>query len=177
MTALPQAFRRIIRPIEPNDNPHIKTLILSTLQEHGCIGSGFASSDPELDDLYRYYHQSPDRPQESAYWVVADEAGHRISGGVGYAPLKGTPPEAGICELQKFYFLPELRGLGYGRTLLEQCLSAASRAGYREMYLETVEQMRNAISLYEKFGFRLINSTLGNTGHTGCSIFMTRLLS
>ena len=87
-------------------------------------------------------------------------------GGGGIAPLEGGKPE--VCELKKMYFLPDLRGLGLGKKLLLQCLDAARQLNYQQCYLETVERMHTANLLYQKMGFKKLESAMGCTGHSGC---------
>ncbi len=161
----------IVRPVAPQDNPHLFTLVRDVLTEHGCVGEGFAFADPELKQMYETY-QAPG----SAYWVVVDETSGRVLGGCGYSRLKGTTEAEGICELQKLYFYDELRGKGFGRKLLELSIEGATRDGYRVMYLETVHQMKNAQGLYAKFGFEPLEGPMGATGHHNCTVFMKRNL-
>jgi putative acetyltransferase len=72
------------------------------------------------------------------------------------------------------YFLPSLRGLGAGRTLMSTCLEAARAAGFGKVYLETLTGMDAAQKLYEATGFRRIPAALGSTGHFGCNRFYLR---
>lgn len=168
--------RLILRPIQPEDNPHVEQLILSILSEFGCVGPGYASSDPELKIMYQAY-QSPDPLHpDRGYWVIMDVDTRQIYGGGGFSPLKGLPPEAATCELQKVYFHPALRGLGFGRKMVEKCMVEAEKFGYKTMYLESAPQMENAVNLYQKFGFRHLSERLGDTGHSNCPVFMSRPL-
>lgn len=162
----------IIRPVESQDNGPLEAMIKAVLIEYGCVGEGYAFSDPELACLYETYSQPG-----SAYWVLADSETDRIMGGGGFARLAGTMPKEGICELQKLYFSPEARGHGFGKKFMTLCLEGATHAGYRLMYLETVPQMKEAIGLYEKFGFTHIPGPMGDTGHSKCDVTMTRPLS
>ena len=57
----------VIRPVTPDDNVALKQLVLDTLTEFGCIGPGYASSDPELDDLHAAYQLL-----QSAFFVIED---------------------------------------------------------------------------------------------------------
>jgi len=166
----------VIRPIEPRDNAEVKSLVVATLEEFGCVGPGFASSDPELEDLYSVYHVPEGETPDRAYWVIYDRVGDRVLGGGGFSRLKCTTVDEGICELQKVYFSPELRGKGFGGKLLLRCIKEAKQAGYREMYLETMPQMASAVGMYEKFGFRMLPTYKGDTGHRSCTVFMSRLL-
>jgi putative acetyltransferase len=167
----------IIRPIAPEDNAQMATLLVSVLEEFGCIGPGFASSDPELADLYSAYQTPTGQPVDRGYWVIVHEASGQVYGGGGFARLKGTRAEEGVCELQKMYMDSSLRGRGYGRMMLELCIQQATRAGYRTMYLETTTVMAQALKLYEKFGFRPLPTYLGDTGHRSCNVFMSRSLN
>ena len=48
----------------------------------------------------------------------------------------------------------EFWGLGIGSALTKACIDCAKSAGYKQIELEVVGQNFNAISLYEKFGFK-----------------------
>lgn len=171
------AHSLVIRHIEPEDSQPLADLILSVLKEFGCVGEGYASADPELQDLYRHFtaYANPAK-SDRGYWVIEDRMTGQIYGGGGFSPLKGLPPEAATCELQKVYFHPELRGMGYGRKIVEKCMDEAARRGYQTMYLESVGVMGKAVQLYERIGFQHLDNRLGNTGHANCLIFMSRPL-
>ncbi|PKL75189.1 MAG: MarR family transcriptional regulator [Candidatus Melainabacteria bacterium HGW-Melainabacteria-1] len=148
-----------IRPIQPEDAPGVARVIRQVMPEFGARGPGFALSDAEVDDMYRAYSQPG-----TAYFVI--RAGHRVLGGGGIAPL--DQGDSNTCELRKMYFLPELRGLGLGQQLIQLCLQAAASKGYRRVYLETLQSMRQARALYAKNGFQALEQPLGDTGHFSC---------
>jgi putative acetyltransferase len=168
-----------IRPIRESDSEAIRDIILETLVEHGATGGGFASSDRDTQEMFVAF-QRPGRK----YFIVENSVGadpwsahllggpwvrpNGIYGGAGFAPLPGEP---GTCELVKMYFRQELRGLGIGKRLLQLCMDEAIKAGYRRMYLETIECMRAARGLYEHLGFTQIGGPMGNTGHFSCDVF------
>jgi putative acetyltransferase len=156
-----------IRPIHPEDSAAVARVIRTVMPEFGAVGPGFAIMDPEVDDMYSAYT----RPR-CAYFVVT--LGGRVVGGGGIAPLEGGNPDT--CELRKMYFLSEARGLGFGRALMERCLTAARAAGFRHMYLETLKSMTAARRLYESFGFDRRSAPLGATGHFGCDAWFTKTL-
>jgi putative acetyltransferase len=70
------------------------------------------------------------------------------------------------------YLLPEARGIGLGKKLIDKCLAFAKEAGYKNVYLETMPELKNALKVYEKMGFRYLNKPMGNSGHFGCELWM-----
>lgn len=154
-----------IRPISADDDRDVAAIIRTVMPEFGAGGAGFAISDPEVDWMSRAY-SAP----RSAYFVL-DRAG-TVLGGAGVAPLEGGP--ADTCELRKMYFLPEARGLGAGRAMMDRCLAAARGFGFARCYLETLTGMDAAQRLYVRSGFRRIDAPMGATGHGGCNTFYLR---
>ena len=72
-------------------------------------------------------------------------------GGGGIYPTDGLA--ADTCELVKMYLLPEARGMGLGRELIEKSLTFAKEYGYQKVYLESMPELKQALKVYEKFGF------------------------
>jgi putative acetyltransferase len=157
----------LIRPIRPEDDAAMATIIRTVMPEFGAVGDGFAINDPEVDWMAKAY-----AAPRSSYFVV--ERDGAVAGGGGVAPLVGGDED--VCELRKMYFLPSLRGLGAGAALMAACLDAARAHGFRRCYLETLRGMSAAQKLYEKSGFRRIDHSLGATGHGGCNTFFLREL-
>jgi putative acetyltransferase len=155
----------LIRPIEPRDDAAVAAIIRSVMPEFGAGGPGFAIHDAEVDAMHAAYSQP-----RSAYFVI--ESHGRVLGGGGVAPLIGG--EADVCELRKMYFLPELRGMGAGRALMQHCLKTARDLGFTRCYLETLTGMDAAQALYAKSGFTPLTGPLGATGHHGCNRFFIR---
>jgi putative acetyltransferase len=156
-----------LRPIRPEDDVRVATIIRTVMPEFGAIGDGFAINDPEVDWMSRAY-----AAPRSAYFVI--ERDGVVQGGGGVAPLEGG--DGDTCELRKMYFLPELRGMGAGRMMIDRCLDAARGFGFKRCYLETLCGMSDARRLYERSGFRRIDGALGATGHGGCDTFYQREL-
>lgn len=158
----------IIRPIAQSDNPTIAQVIRTVSAEYGLTADrGFSVADPQLDDLYSVYSQPG-----CVYWLV--ELNGEIAGGAGIAPLDGA--DADVCELQKMYFLPVLRGKGIAKRLAEQLFDYARRQGFKRCYLETTACLSEAVKLYEKLGFDYLDEALGCTGHSDCEIRMIKTL-
>lgn len=156
------------RPIRPEDDAAVALIIRAVMPEFGARGPGFAINDAEVDTMFEAYA----RPG-AAYFVV--ERGGRVVGGGGVAPLEGG--DAATCELRKMYFLPEARGLGVGKRLLDHCLKVAAELGYSTCYLETLTGMDAAQHLYDKAGFRKLEGPMGSTGHHGCDRWYAMSLS
>jgi putative acetyltransferase len=161
---LPGGWR--IRPIEPRDDAAVARLIRTVMPEFGAQGPGFAINDPEVDTMSAAY-----AAPRCGYWVVELDDG-TVAGGGGIAPLAGGP--ADTCELRKMYFLPQLRGRGAGRALIDRCLDAARAAGFRHCYLETLAGMHAARRLYRAAGFAPSPERMGDTGHFSCNSFFLR---
>jgi putative acetyltransferase len=87
----------------------------------------------------------------------------RIVGGGGICPTNGLSEDT--CELVKMYLLPKARGKGIGAALLNKCLETAKKKGFNKVYLESLPELKRAIIVYEKFGFKKLSGPLGNTGH------------
>jgi len=165
-TATP--VRLLVRPITADDNAAIANVIREVSAEYGLTADkGYTVSDPNLDVLYQLYSLP-----RSAYWVI--EVDGQIAGGGGVAPLQGG--EDDICELQKMYFLPLLRGQGLAKRLALQALEFARQQGFRCCYLETTASLTQAIALYERLGFQHIDGAMGNTGHVDCEVTMIKYL-
>ncbi len=58
-----------------------------------------------------------------------------------------------ICEMKRLYVRDEYRGLGIGRKLVSMIIEEAIRLNYRYVRLDTLETLKNALGLYESFGF------------------------
>lgn len=157
-----------IREIEPRDNLALSKVIRETLVEFKANHPGTVYYDPSTDHLSELF-----KAKNSMYYVA--EVDNMIAGGVGIYPTEGLPDHT--CELVKMYLVPGVRGKGLGKLLIEKALGFAVSAGYRNVYLETMPELSQAMKVYEKFGFRYLSKQLGNTGHFGCEIWMLKQLS
>ena len=62
------------------------------------------------------------------------------------------------AKLRLFFLLPEARGLGLGKRLLQTCMGFAKGRGYLKMQLWTHESHEAACALYKAFGWQLTES-------------------
>ena len=148
----------LVRKIEQKDNARVEQIIRGCLVEYGGNHAGTAWADPDLGRFSEVY-----AADGSAYWVAECQDG-TVVGGVGIGPVPG---EAGMCELQKMYCVPEVRGKGVAGKLLETALAFA-RERYTSCYLETLDNMVEAQKFYTKHGFARTEKQFGETGHFAC---------
>ena len=66
--------------------------------------------------------------------------------------------DAETAKLRLFLLVPEARGKGVGRQLLNQCMRYAGEAGYTGMQLWTHESHKAACALYARAGWTLTAS-------------------
>jgi ribosomal protein S18 acetylase RimI-like enzyme len=74
---------------------------------------------------------------------------------LGCVGLRPIAPD-GCCEMKRLYVPPRGRGLGLGRALVDAVIGEAVRIGYREMRLDSLPTMVEAIALYREAGFEPI---------------------
>lgn len=155
----------VIREIEPQDNAQLEQVIRACFHEFKIPLKGTAYADAETPKMYESYQNKKD-----VYFVI--ENNDEVLGGGGVKPLKDFEIE--VCEIQKMYFSPKIRGIGCGKLLFEKCMKAAKALGYKQCYLESAPQLKAAIHIYESFGFKHLDGALGNTGHYSCGVWMIK---
>ena len=156
-----------IRTIEKHDNEALARVVRDTLAEFGANRPGTVYYDETTDHLFEVF-QTP----RSVYYV-AEYDGELVGGG-GIYPSEGLDKDT--CELVKMYLRKKVRGIGLGRHLIEKCIDYAREAGYKQIYIETMPELKQALKTYEKFGFDYIDHPMGNTGHFGCDLWMLKKL-
>jgi len=156
-----------IRTIEEKDNAALAQLIRSTLKEFGANHPGTVYFDESTDHLYDVFQVS-----RSIYYVA--ELNNEVVGGGGIFSTAALPHDT--CELVKMYLYPRARGIGLGKLLIQKCIDFAQETGYKNIYLETMPELKQALTTYEKFGFEYIDHAMGNSGHYGCELWMLKRL-
>ena len=136
-----------IRPISPEYDAAVASLIRANLKAYHLDIPGTAYFDEGLDHLSGFY----DHPSR-AYYVLLDN--DRVVGGIGLAEFPGFPR---CCELQKLYLDDKVKGHGYGYHLVFFIEAQARKKKYRQIYLETHENLQAAIHIYERCGYREIS--------------------
>lgn len=133
-----------LRPATTQDQPAVKALIFAILDEYG-LEPAPQSTDKDLDDLVGFY--------EGGLFDILETDTGDIIGTVGLLPMGG-----GACELRKMYLKTKYRGRGQGKRLLKHAIASARDLGFTRIELQTARVLEEAIGLYQKFGFKALES-------------------
>ncbi|MBO6128617.1 MAG: GNAT family N-acetyltransferase [Pseudobutyrivibrio sp.] len=136
------------RIIEPKDDLILADIIRENLKTHNLDIPGTVYFDDNLNRLSEFYLASPKR----TYFIALDDA-NNIIGGIGLAELDFMD---GTAELQKLYLIDAAKGQGLSYKLMALVEKAAIDKGYKQIYLETHTNLKTAIHVYEKCGYKLI---------------------
>ncbi len=123
------------------DAEQIRALVYTVLGEYG-LEPDPGGTDADLDDIEQSYFAPG-----GTFRALEDPDGAVI----GAYGLYRTGTDT--CELRKMYLSRNQRGKGYGRRLLDDALARAKRLGFTRVTLETASVLREAIALYERYGF------------------------
>ncbi|MBB4272749.1 bifunctional helix-turn-helix transcriptional regulator/GNAT family N-acetyltransferase [Rhizobium mongolense] len=77
--------------------------------------------------------------------------------GINVGSILVTNGGDGVAKLRLLYVDEAARGLGLGKTLVDECIRFARAKGYRQISLWTNEVLHAARSIYVKAGFRLVS--------------------
>jgi len=146
VTEAPMPLGFSIRQAAEDDVPAIRAVLSCVRSEYGVIGA-MGANDADLDNLEINYFRG------GGCFEVVEDAAHRVVGCAGLRPMSSSR-----AELCKMYLEKSARGRGLGKRLLEDLLAAARRSGFREVWLQTNSVLVEAIALYEKYGFQLVEA-------------------
>ncbi|MBN1509449.1 MAG: GNAT family N-acetyltransferase [Sedimentisphaerales bacterium] len=144
----------------------VRTLVFTVLAEYG-LKPDPACTDADLRDIEESYFN------RGGVFYVLEAEDNSVIGSYGLYPVVEESPETGdrrpemstvsslqptasslTCELRKMYLHRDHRGKGLGKRLLEHALSEARRLGFATVTLETASVLKEAIRLYERYGFQ-----------------------
>jgi GNAT superfamily N-acetyltransferase len=128
---------------ESFDSAHAQALARAQQAEMRGLYAGEADIGPARQaDMFE--------PPDGVFLLLRDDDGRPLGCG-------------GVCrfdetraELKRMYVVPEARGRGLGRRLLEELEDAASALGYRGVVLETGSRQPAAMALYVSAGYEPI---------------------
>ncbi|MCR4901453.1 MAG: GNAT family N-acetyltransferase [Butyrivibrio sp.] len=154
------------REITPADNVVMAQIIRDNLKKYHLDIPGTAYFDEHLDHLSDYYGVD-----ERKYFVIEDDHG-KIIGGVGFAKFDLLEKTA---ELQKLYLADSAKGSGLGYELMTLVEEKMKEAGFKYSYLETHDNLKIAIHIYEKCGYIQIDKP-DNVVHSAMNRFFKKSL-
>jgi putative acetyltransferase len=134
----------LIRNWQPRDRTIVCDLIRSVLAEYG-LGCEPEGCDRDVYEIEQAYWQAG-----GEFWVV-EYLGQLVGTGAYYPVARGNH----AAEIRKMYLLPEARGQGLGRFLLQLLEQAIEAKGFQQIWLETATVLREAVKLYEGSGYQL----------------------
>ncbi|HEY4874184.1 MAG TPA: GNAT family N-acetyltransferase [Puia sp.] len=155
----------VIRTIQQSDNKKLAEIVRTVLAEFGANHPGTVYYDSTTDNLFELFQK-----EKCTYYVAL--INNEIVGGAGIFSSDGLRGKT--CELVKMYLAKNARGQGLGKLLIEKCIDFAKQNDYKSIYLETMPELKKAMSIYEKFGFYYLKGPMGNTGHFGCDVWMLK---
>lgn len=103
-----------------------------------------------------------------ALWLAYDGD---VVGCVALRPLQSAGPHA--AEVKRLYVRPTHRGDGVARALMDALEADARERGFTELYLDTKDDLLEAIRFYERRGYERVPRYNDNPQAT---IFMRRVL-
>ena len=138
------------RIIEEKDNSILAKILRDNLKAHNLDIPGTVYFDEAVNHLSDYYLAKPDK---RTYYVLLDES-NIVIGGIGLDELAFMSDTA---ELQKLYLTDKVKGSGLSYKLMDLIEKTARDMGYKQMYLETHDNLAAAIHVYEKCGYKEID--------------------
>lgn len=137
----------LIRPFRPDDAPWL-------VEQHGRLyqrNEGFDDTfAPLVERILADFMESHDPTREKGW--IAERDGVRL-GSIFCVALNDH-----TAKLRLFLLMPEARGQGLGKRMLNTCMGFARDSGYRDMALWTHESHRAACALYRASGWQLTGS-------------------
>jgi len=129
-----------IRNYSPGDEMKVFGIVKAVLAGYG-LDTNPEETDADLRDIQASYLSSG-----GAFRIL--ECDGRIVGSCGLYPTTRQS-----CELRKMYLLPELKGRGLGKKMIDDTFAVAKDLGFLEITLETNSCLKEALGLYRKYGF------------------------
>lgn len=131
----------VVRSATNADCGRVQALVFGILREYG-LAPDLDGTDRDIADIEAHYTK-----RGGTFEIIEDREGNLL-GTCGLYPMTED-----TVELRKMYFAKELRGRGIGTKTLERMIETARAKGFRKIYLETASVLKEAVHLYEKFGF------------------------
>ncbi|MEA5511210.1 GNAT family N-acetyltransferase [Crocosphaera sp. UHCC 0190] len=135
----------LIRDWQPSDRLLAAKVIETVLQEYGLPWQP-EEADQDVIEIEQFYLQVG-----GEFWIIENQG--KIVGTAAYYPIH---KQDHAVEIRKMYLLPDVRGKGLGRFLLEQLETVIQQKGFKTIIIETASVLEEAVILYEKSGYEPI---------------------
>lgn len=132
-----------IRSWEPRDRQAAANLIREVLAEYGLSCEPMAA-DRDVFEVEKFYQETG-----GEFWVV-EQQGRLVGTGAYYPIQRGNK----AVEIRKMYLLPEARGQGLGKFLLQKLEQIIAERNFQEIWIETASVLQEAVQLYERNGYQ-----------------------
>ncbi len=125
--------------------------------------------ETEFDNFWNYNIFKQELENENSIYIVAKYEGKIVGfGGIWKAVYD--------VHVTNIVVKKDLRHLGIGTKILEKLISISKELKFNSITLEVNENNKNAIKLYEKFGFKKLGIRKKYYNHTDNAIIMTLTL-
>jgi putative acetyltransferase len=104
----------------------------------------FQNFDTELNQINIQYN----KPSGGLILIIERNTGEEV----GCAGIRKS--EEKIAELKRMFIKEPHRNKGLGKELMRRAIKLSRDLGYEKIRLDTLDSMKPAIKLYEKYGFK-----------------------
>ena len=133
-----------LRTAKKEDEKDIQELIFEILEEYG-LKPETMGVDADLFDIENEY--------KDGFFGVVLSKNETIVGTCALYKLNND-----IVEIRKMYLRQDVRSKGLGKWSLNYLIDMAKNRGFKMIDLETASPLVEAISLYTKFGFKIMDN-------------------
>ena len=130
----------VIRDWQVGDRIPAAEVIHTVLAEYG-LGWEPEGADIDVVEVEKHY-------QQGEFWIVEHQG--TVVGTAAYYPV---PRGNNAVEIRKMYLLPQVRGQGLGRFLLQALEARVKELGFEQIWVETASVLVEAVRLYEASGY------------------------
>jgi GNAT superfamily N-acetyltransferase len=152
------------------DERHLRTSpLLRTCDDFSMLVSGQPSQPEEAVGLLRDLPPGSRREDKRVYGFKKGDAL------IGVLDAVSGYPRESVCFIGLFLLLPQERGQGLGRAILEAFARSAGEAGFEELMLGVVEENQDGLRFWESCGFSLLETRPAQTfGQKSQRVFRLR---
>lgn len=147
------AFR--VRPATQDDTPSVLPLVRAICDLHHAMDPQRFTFRPNILEMYAKWLPERARDPRSVFFVAEAEGGAIVGHVVGTiepeVPIYWTPESGWIHDL---FVLPECRGRGVARALVNAAVDRFRALGVQRIRLETAAPNHEARALFASCGFR-----------------------